>query len=101
MHRDIKPENILIDDKDHVKLIDFGTSSVYQPGTKLKKTFGTPYYIAPEVLSGSYNHLCDMWSAGIIMYTMLIGRPPFDGITDDDVLREVVETKLNCCNPRL
>ena len=55
-HRDIKPENFIINESGLVKLIDFGCSTLYQPGTKLKLTQGTPYYIAPEVVKGSYTN---------------------------------------------
>ena len=53
--------------------------------------YGTAYYIAPEVLSGSYNEKCDMWSIGVILYIMLSGKPPFPGKNDDAIL-ELVKT---------
>ena len=91
VHRDIKPENILIDTKkgDQVKLIDFGTAQKFTEGKKMTQTFGTAYYIAPEVLTTSYDEKCDIWSVGVIMYILLSGKPPFDGIDDKEIIKRV------------
>lgn len=50
---------------------------------------GTPYYISPEVLKGSYDMGCDIWSSGVILYILLSGVPPFYGNTDQDILNMV------------
>lgn len=83
-HRDLKPENLLIDtnNKGNIKVIDFGTSHHYAGSNDMTQMYGTPYYIAPEILSGRYNEKCDMWSIGVILYIMLSGRPPFGGSND-------------------
>lgn len=91
IHRDLKPENILIDSiqengKINVKLIDFGTALFFSPQEKFKETLGTPYYIAPEVLMGSYTEKCDIWSIGVILYILLSGTAPFNGNTDEDIM---------------
>jgi calcium-dependent protein kinase len=65
------------------KVIDFGTSQVFDPSKKMSQTYGTPYYIAPEILAGEYNEKCDIWSCGVLLYILLCGRPPFDGENDD------------------
>lgn len=94
-HRDLKPENFLFMskgpiDKSVLKLIDFGLSACFQEGGKPMSTkAGTPYYVAPQVLQGKYDNSCDIWSCGVIMFTMLSGYPPFYGKTDQEVLSKV------------
>lgn len=86
VHRDLKPENLLLDkqsDNPRVTIIDFGTAGVFESGKKLNQKYGTPYYIAPEVLKRSYNEKCDEWSCGVILYILLCGYPPFNGARDD------------------
>jgi len=94
VHRDLKPENILLESKKAdsiIKIIDFGTSSAYNPDKKLNQKFGTPYYIAPEVLKKRYDEKCDVWSCGVIMYILLCGFPPFNGKTDNEILQSVLK----------
>ena len=55
----------------------------------MHQMYGTPYYIAPEVLTGSYTEACDVWGIGVIVYIMLCGRPPFTGNSEDDILNKV------------
>lgn len=87
VHRDLKPENVLIDKElnNTLKIIDFGTSTMFEKGTKLKTTHGTSYYIAPEVLKKEYDDRCDVWSVGVILYILLSGKPPFDGDNDEEI----------------
>jgi len=80
VHCDLKPENFIFTDqtaKATLKLIDFGMAKIVHWRTYHKRMNGTPYYIAPEVLSGSYNKSCDMWSIGVILFILIFGFPPF------------------------
>lgn len=102
VHRDLKPENVLVsrgkDNSIIIKVIDFGTAEVFFPNKRLKETFGTCYYIAPEVLLHCYTEKCDVWSCGVILYILLSGFPPFSGKSDDDILKAVLKThfSFNC-----
>ena len=89
----MKPENFLLykeDDPTHIKLIDFGLAKRVVPNEIMNKPNGTPYYIAPEVLKGSYTTQCDIWSMGVIMFIMLCGKPPFGGKTNKDIIANVL-----------
>jgi calcium-dependent protein kinase len=98
VHRDLKAENLLFEnetDEANLKLIDFGVSCEFFKGTKLKETLGTPYYIAPEVLMQNYDEKCDEWSAGVILFILLCGYPPFNGDNDKEILETVKAGDLN------
>ena len=92
VHRDLKPENILLEQNkefDQIKIIDFGTSLVFDEKKKLDEKLGTPYYIAPEVLAKNYGAKCDIWSCGVITYITLSGIPPFNGASDQEIMKKV------------
>ncbi|CAH8382371.1 unnamed protein product [Eruca vesicaria subsp. sativa] len=92
VHRDLKPENILmatVSSSSPIKLADFGLATYIKPGEKLNGTVGSPFYIAPEVLSGGYNEAADVWSAGVILYILLSGVPPFWGKTKSKIFDAV------------
>lgn len=76
IHRDIKPENIMISNSGTVRLIDFGLSKASKK-KNLTTIAGTPYYMAPEVLSGNYKEKADIWSLGVLLYTLVSGYLPF------------------------
>jgi Ca2+-binding EF-hand superfamily protein len=81
VHRDLKLENFLYEKKDgdHLKLIDFGFSKVWDPNTKMALSCGTLAYVAPEVLNSNYTSQCDLWSLGVIVFILLVGYMPFCG----------------------
>jgi len=102
VHRDLKPENILLEQNkefDQIKIIDFGTSLVFDENKKLDEKLGTPYYIAPEVLAKNYGAKCDIWSCGVITYITLSGIPPFNGASDQEIMKKVKSAKVSFADP--
>lgn len=84
-------------------LIDFGLSFRWKKDFRselLKKEekgmlVGTAYYMAPEIFTASYDERCDIWSLGIILYMLVTGEPPVNGITYEEILKNIKDGKLN------
>ncbi|XP_072366026.1 uncharacterized protein mylk4b isoform X3 [Scyliorhinus torazame] len=93
LHLDLKPENILCVNREanQVKIIDFGLARRYKPREKLKIHFGTPEFLAPEVVNYDFvSFPTDMWSLGVITYMLLSGLSPFLGEDDNETLNNIL-----------
>ncbi|KAG9134142.1 hypothetical protein Leryth_004829 [Lithospermum erythrorhizon] len=98
IHRDLKPENFLFANKREnspLKAIDFGLSIFFKPGEKFSEIVGSPYYMAPEVLKRSYGPEIDIWSAGVILYILLCGVPPFWAESEQGVAQAILRGKID------
>jgi len=99
VHRDLKPENMLLPSKidcTEIKIADFGFSRVVKDGHLLTTPCGSPGYVAPEIANEQgYTKDVDMWSIGVILYTLLAGYPPFYADDDDELLDLISEGKYN------
>jgi serine/threonine protein kinase len=101
VHRDIKPENILFvsSHSDSIKLIDFGLSRRHKKNeAPMSNPVGTAYYMAPELLKGSYTKSADIWAIGIVAYILLCGYPPFNGDTDPLIFDNIESANLEFPN---
>ncbi|KAK1313608.1 Calcium-dependent protein kinase 7 [Acorus calamus] len=98
MHRDLKPENFLFANKKEtapLKAIDFGLSVFFKPGERFTEIVGSPYYMAPEVLKRNYGPEVDIWSAGVILYILLCGVPPFWAETEQGVAQAIIRSVID------
>jgi len=104
VHRDIKPENILLDKDFNVKVTDFGFAKELQTGERLYEVCGTPGYLAPELLKAGmverdecdgYGQEVDVWACGVVLYTLLVGFPPFWHRKQLMMVRQIMEAKYS------
>ncbi|GAB2300416.1 Calcium-dependent protein kinase 19 [Dionaea muscipula] len=98
MHRDLKPENFLLVSRDEdspLKITDFGLSVFIEQGKFYKDIVGSAYYVAPEVLYRHYGKEADVWSAGVILYILLCGAPPFWAETEKGIFEAIKNDELD------
>jgi calcium-dependent protein kinase len=98
MHRDLKPENFLLSSKDDgamLKATDFGLSMFIDDGKVYRDIVGSAYYVAPEVLRRSYGKEIDTWSAGIILYILLSGVPPFWAENEKGIFDAILKGEID------
>ncbi|RRT82789.1 hypothetical protein B296_00002578 [Ensete ventricosum] len=98
IHRDLKPENFLFADSSEtspLKVIDFGLSVDFKPGEIFSEIVGSPYYMAPEILKRNYGPEVDIWSAGVILYILLCGVPPFWAETDEGIAKAIIRSVVD------
>uniref|UniRef100_A0A8C6PW46 Myosin light chain kinase family member 4 n=1 Tax=Nothobranchius furzeri TaxID=105023 RepID=A0A8C6PW46_NOTFU len=98
LHLDLKPENILCVNRitNRIKIIDFGLARIYKPREKLKVNFGTPEFLAPEIVNYDFvSFNTDMWSLGVITYMLLSGLCPFLGDDDNETLNNILACQWN------
>lgn len=98
LHLDMKPENVLCTSRtgNRIKLIDFGLARFYEPDKKLQVLFGTPEFVAPEVVNFEMvGYQTDMWSVGVITYVLLSGLSPFMGNSELETMANVTRAEYD------
>jgi len=110
-HRDMKPENILITKKEidllteeeyfWIQIIDYDCITIFEENKKENSTTGNIYYKAPEVLNKEYDEKSDTWSVGVILYMFLVGRTPFDGLNNEEIMNSIKTKEYDADNEKL
>jgi len=102
VYRDMKPENLMLDERGYIKIIDLGFAKILTMRSGKTHTYcGTADYLAPEIIKSSddpddpgHDYAVDWWGLGVLIYEMLIGRPPFRGNTPEDTFEKAISGKV-------
>eukprot|EP00927_Polykrikos_kofoidii_P007674 TRINITY_DN13154_c3_g1_i1.p1 TRINITY_DN13154_c3_g1~~TRINITY_DN13154_c3_g1_i1.p1 ORF type:complete len:757 (+),score=115.93 TRINITY_DN13154_c3_g1_i1:66-2336(+) len=97
VHRDLKPENLLLDERNDIKIVDFGLSNTFEEGQLLQTACGSPCYASPEMIAGHryVPHMVDIWSCGVILFALVCGYLPFEVSDDQNNHAELYKKILN------
>ena len=99
IHRDIKPENLLVGNNGQLKLTDFGGSNYFEGGNVRYTTCGTQIYHSPEMLlKKGYDTRVDIWAIGILIFELMVGRPPFKSDAQHSMEDNIVHLRINWPN---
>ena len=111
LHRDIKPENILISKKEidlltdeeyfWIQIIDYDCTKIFKENKEENSASGNIYYFAPEVFNKEYDEKSEAWSVGIILYMFLVGKAPFDGLNNEEIMNSIKTKEYDADNEKL
>lgn len=100
VHRDLKPENLLLDERQDIKIVDFGLSNTYREGQLLQTACGSPCYAAPEMIAGHkyVPSMVDIWSCGVILFALVCGYLPFEDQSHADLYKKILNAEYEMPN---